>query len=132
MPDKECSQCGAPIAAGDKECKYCGAPISAPVPPPPVVPQPSAMYQQGYQQQMMNDGINPMWPIKNKVTAGILAILLGGLGIHKFYLGKTGAGILSIIFCWTYIPSIIGIVEGITYLTQNDHNFQVKNHVRLY
>lgn len=61
----------------------------------------------------------------------MLAIFLGGLGIHKFYLGKIGMGILYLCFCWTYVPAIIGLIEGIVYLASNDHNFQVKNHVRL-
>ncbi len=48
----------------------------------------------------------------NKVTYGLLAIFLGGIGVHKFYSGKTGMGILYLLFCWTMIPEIIGIIEG--------------------
>ncbi len=61
--------------------------------------------------------------MKNKVVAGILAILLGGLGIHKFYLGKLGQGILYLLFSWTGIPSIIGFIEGILYLVKSDEEF---------
>ena len=68
---------------------------------------------------------------KSKMAAGLLGIFLGGLGIHKFYLGKIGMGIVYILFCWTYIPALIGFIEGIIYLTQNDENFQLKNHVRI-
>ena len=75
--------------------------------------------------------INPSWPVKSKVAAGVLGILLGGIGIHKFYLGKIGMGILYICFCWTGIPAIAGLIEGITYLCSNDENFQLKHHVRL-
>ncbi len=64
--------------------------------------------------------------MKNRITAALLAILLGGLGIHKFYLDKSGTGILYILFCWTGIPSIIGLVEGILYLTQSDEEFRVQ------
>lgn len=60
---------------------------------------------------------------KDKTTAGLLGIFLGGFGAHKFYLGKTGQGILYLIFCWTYIPSILGLIEGITYLTRKDVDF---------
>lgn len=63
---------------------------------------------------------------KNKVTAGLLAIFLGGLGIHKFYLGQPGSAVLYILFCWTIIPSIIALVEGITYLTMTDQQFAEK------
>ncbi|MHA1792887.1 MAG: NINE protein [Promethearchaeota archaeon] len=62
----------------------------------------------------------------NKIVAGLLAIFLGGLGIHKFYLGKIGEGILYIIFCWTIIPSIIGFIEGIIYLVMSDDEFYQK------
>lgn len=49
----------------------------------------------------------------NKIPYIILAMLLGGLGAHKFYAGKPGQGILYLLFCWTYIPEIIGFIEGI-------------------
>lgn len=49
---------------------------------------------------------------KNPTTAVLLALFLGGLGIHKFYLGQTGLGVLYLIFCWTYIPSIAGFIES--------------------
>ena len=65
---------------------------------------------------------------KSKTTAGLLAILLGAVGAHKFYLGKTGMGILYLVFCWTYIPGIIGLVEGIIYLTKSDADFH-RDHV---
>ncbi|MDE6275148.1 MAG: TM2 domain-containing protein [Clostridia bacterium] len=64
--------------------------------------------------------------MKSKVVAGILAILLGGIGVHKFYLGKIGMGILYLVFCWTGIPSIIGLIEGIMYLVADDDTFQAK------
>lgn len=64
-----------------------------------------------------------------KIVAGILGILLGGLGIHKFYLGYTTAGIImlvvSIVSCGFVAPiiSIIGLIEGILYLTKSDEEF---------
>jgi TM2 domain-containing membrane protein YozV len=70
-------------------------------------------------------------PIKSKAAAGILAILLGGIGVHKFYLGKAGLGIVYLLFCWTFIPGIIALIEGIIYLTQDDATFAAKNNVRV-
>jgi TM2 domain-containing membrane protein YozV len=60
---------------------------------------------------------------KSKVTAGILALLVGGLGIHKFYLGGWGWGLLYIIFIWTFIPAIVSFIEGIMLLTMSDEAF---------
>ena len=113
----------------------------------PYQPQPQQTYQQPYQQPQANpyqqplvqnvyvqqpfNGINPAWPLKSKTAAGLLGIFLGGIGVHKFYLGKVGMGILYLLFCWTGVPAIIGFIEGIIYLTSNDHNFQISNQVRL-
>lgn len=48
---------------------------------------------------------------KNKTVYLLLALFLGGLGFHKFYMGKIGTGILYLIFCITCIPSIISFFE---------------------
>lgn len=54
----------------------------------------------------------------NKVVYCILAFFLGGIGIHKFYAGKIGTGILYMLFCWTFIPSFIAFIEFIIGLCQ--------------
>lgn len=83
-----------------------------PIVPPPMVSNPRA---------------------SNKIPAGICGILLGAFGIHKFVLGYTGAGVimllLSLLSCGTIYPimHIIGIIEGVIYLTRTDDEF-----VRLY
>ena len=64
--------------------------------------------------------------VKNKVTAGILGIFLGSFGVHKFYLGKTGMGVLYLVFCWTGIPGIVGLIEGILYLTKSQEAFDAE------
>lgn len=60
---------------------------------------------------------------KNKVAAGVLAIILGGLGVHKFYMGQIGLGILYLLFFWTCIPALLGLIEGICILTEDDAKF---------
>ena len=60
---------------------------------------------------------------RSRTAAALLALLLGGIGAHKFYRGKAGQGILYLIFCWTFIPSVIGFIEGIIYLTKSDQAF---------
>ncbi len=80
--------------------------------------------------------VNPAKSSKDKVAAGLLAIFLGGLGIHKFYLGYTGAGLVYLLtntigfaFTWVFlfIPNIIlgimALIEGIIYLTKTDEEF---------
>ncbi len=63
---------------------------------------------------------------KKRVTAGILALLLGGAGVHKFYLGAWGLGIIYFIFFWTWIPAFLGLAEGVRYLTLSDEEFNSK------
>jgi TM2 domain-containing membrane protein YozV len=88
-------------------------PFSMPVPPPP------------------SGGSNK----KEKVAAGLLAIFLGSLGIHKFYLGgkqqKTSGIVMLVItivgsclfFIGPVVMGIIAFIEGIIYLTKDDADF---------
>jgi TM2 domain-containing membrane protein YozV len=64
--------------------------------------------------------------MKNKNTAGILALLLGGLGFHKFYLGRGLQGLIYLLFFWTFIPALLGFIEGIIYLTMSEAAFNAK------
>lgn len=74
---------------------------------------------------------------KDKTAAGLLALFLGGLGIHKFYLGFTGAGLVFLLtntigfvvtWLFLFIPNIIlgiiAFIEGIIYLTKSDEEFE--------
>ena len=60
----------------------------------------------------------------NKNAAGVLSILFGHFGIGHFYTGQILRGVLDIIFCWTTIPTIIGIVEGVVWLCESENEFQ--------
>jgi len=63
---------------------------------------------------------------RSKTAAALFALLLGGIGIHRFYLGHVGMGILYLIFCWTFIPAIVGFIEGLVYLSMSDATFSAK------
>ncbi|MDX1462389.1 MAG: TM2 domain-containing protein [Marinirhabdus sp.] len=60
-----------------------------------------------------------------KLLAGILGIVIGSLGIHKFVLGYTQEGIIQIVITIVTcgIGGIIGFIEGIIYLTKSDEEF---------
>ena len=80
---------------------------------------------------------------KNKILAGVLAILFGGLGVHKFYLGKYGLGVLyalfpffstlialatdsEAIFMLSFLPSFVSFIEGLMYIFMSNEDFQKK------
>ena len=66
-------------------------------------------------------------PRRDRTTAALLALaslFLGGVMLHKFYLDRAGAGVLSVIFFWTGIPWIVSLVNLISFLTSDDETFQ--------
>ena len=81
--------------------------------PPPIAPPPSAVASRA----------------SNKIPAGVCGILLGSLGIHKFILGYTGAGLVmllvTVLTCGIAgaVMHLIGLIEGIVYLCKTDEDF---------
>jgi TM2 domain-containing membrane protein YozV len=64
--------------------------------------------------------------MKDKMTAGFLALFLGGVGAHRFYLGQTKLGVLYLVFCWTYIPSFVGFIEGLLFFIRSKRDFHAR------
>lgn len=64
--------------------------------------------------------------MKNKTTAAILAFFLGGIGIHRFYLGQPILGIVYLLLCWTFIPAFIGLIDFIVILLCSDQKFNYR------
>jgi TM2 domain-containing membrane protein YozV/ribosomal protein L40E len=104
LGEKYCTDCGSVISAKAEICPKCGV-RQLPVP--------------GLIGRSTPSG-------RNRIAAALFAILLGGLGIHKFYLGRVGQGILYLVFFWTFIPALVGFIEGIIYLTMSDRDFEEK------
>lgn len=97
-PTKYCQNCGAQIDQKAVICPKCGVPVTG--------------------------ASGPKEP-KSRVAAIVLALFLGGLGIHKLYLG-VGRWWLYLIFCWTLIPSIVALIEAIQYVMMSDDAFHAK------
>ena len=64
--------------------------------------------------------------MKSKTTATVLCFFLGGFGIHRFYLGQTGLGVLYLVFCWTLIPGLIALIDFIGFLLMSEETFNQK------
>ena len=114
-----CTKCGAVNDDLAQYCSNCQAPLT------PVVGGGSGGYQP---MQAVNPGAITDWKAMGadkKVTAGVCAILLGWLGVHKFILGYTQEGVIQlvvgVITCG--LTNIVGIIEGIIYLTKSDEEF---------
>jgi TM2 domain-containing membrane protein YozV len=104
METKFCSSCGEVIAKAAEICPKCGVRVQA---------APS-----GFGETTASG--------KNRTTAALFALLVGGLGVHKFYLGQVGLGVAYLLFCWTLIPGLIAFVEAIMLFTMTDEAFAAK------
>jgi len=116
-----CPKCGVKSLAEKNFCQNCGVETKA---------NQEICVKCGVKLQNISDILTKS---KSKIAAGILGILLGGFGIHKFYLGYTVSGIIMLLvsiiggFITLGVASgviwIIGLVEGIIYLTKADQDF---------
>ncbi len=97
----ECKECKGQVSELAKSCPKCGAPVIA-----------------------SKQGFVMVKPQKSKGVATILALLLGGLGIHKFYLDKQFQGLLYLVFCWTFIPAIIALIEALDLMFMSQTTFE--------
>lgn len=125
MQDLKCPSCGSPtvdqIDWNRFQCPYCGHIF---------ISGKSAFSQTTQHFPSQPNSHSPLESTnttgKNRMTAAILAFLLGGFGLHHFYLGNIGKGILYIVLCWTYVPALLGLIEGIMLITQSDEEFTIK------
>lgn len=104
--EKYCTECGAVISIKAEICPKCGV---------RQMPAPIAI-------DITKTAPNG----KSRIAAALLAFFLGGIGVHKFYLGQTGFGILYLLFCWTFIPALVALIEFILLLTMSDEKFNQK------
>jgi TM2 domain-containing membrane protein YozV len=101
LDEKYCSECGAIIKAKTEICPKCGVRQASPF------ANLSAIAPNG----------------KSKLAAVLFSFFLGSFGFHKFYLGRIGTGVLYLLFCWTFIPSVLGIIDAILLLIMSDEDF---------
>lgn len=118
-----CRECGAGVNQKAVMCPKCGAPTGAGTLPfgtqsPIQFSFPATTTAAALRRRSGEK--------KSKTVAAVLALLIGGFGIHHFYLGNAVLGIVYILFCWTLIPAIVACVEGIVFLTMSDAAFDDK------
>lgn len=108
-----CFECGCRVYGGKNYCQSCGIKLN---------PNQVICVQCG---TSLEEGITYEKNL-NKTLAGVFALLLGGLGIHKFYLGQIISGILYLIFSWTGIPVFLGFIDGISLFCMSQERFNKK------
>ena len=135
-----CTKCGAQNEDFAQNCSQCQSPLPRIAVQSPPYQAPSAYqsaYDPGYQPIQPPAALYGQPPIQDwqlmgadkKIVAGILGIVIGGLGIHKFVLGYQKEGmimlLISVLSCFTLssVMHVIGIIEGIMYLTKSDEEF---------
>lgn len=133
-----CVSCGTPPKSGTTYCHNCKAETSENA----IVCMKCGVGLQDESKPSKNSSFSNHNNVESKrVAAGILALTLGGIGIHKFYLGYNSAGIMHIILALVITPIItaitlgfgafimfpiifiIPLIEGIKYLTSTDESF---------
>lgn len=127
-----CPACQQQLEDTAKFCRHCGAPVAAPSPSTPAFqPQssyPPAPVQQQYPVQTAPPGLPAQVPAtggKDFTTTLLLAIFLGGLGVHRFYTGHSLIGILQLLTCgglgiWALVDIVL-IATG-SYKDANGYN----------
>ncbi|MFO1539553.1 MAG: TM2 domain-containing protein [Chloroflexota bacterium] len=62
----------------------------------------------------------------SRSVAVVLALVFGSVGAHRFYLERGRSGFLYLLFCWTLVPTIVGVCEGLYYLTLSERDFAIR------
>ena len=68
---------------------------------------------------------------RNRWAYILLALLLGGFGVHKFYAGRVGMGVVYLLLCWTGVPAVLALVEALIAMIESDHEFDLKHNAKL-
>ena len=112
----KCPECSESVSNKSACCGNCGFPIAKPAAPFKEVPSPNPNQNHTTIVQVHNNR-------KSRGVAIVLALFLGGFGIHKFYLNQVFLGVLYLLFCWTFIPAIISLFEALMLLFTDESEF---------
>lgn len=98
-----CIKCGTKVGDGNNYCSNCGKSIDSSA---------SVCLNCGFAVKSKDD-LNG----QNRMVLAVVALLIGGFGIHNFMMGESKKGIVKILLCWTGISSIIALIDAIKLFT---------------
>ena len=126
-----CPECGKQYSTQEKvnrvKCPYCGAETNVSYSDQ----EPSQWQQFGQQTARTVDDVFSNGPSgRSRGIAGLLAILVGAIGVHYFYIGKTGAGVVfllaTLLSCGLLdvVTEIVSLIQGILFFTSTQEEFE--------
>jgi TM2 domain-containing membrane protein YozV len=126
-----CPECGKKYSTQEKvsrvKCPYCGAETNVSYSDQ----EPSQWQQFGQQTARTVDDVFSNGPSgRSRGIAGLLAILVGAIGVHYFYIGKTGAGVVfllaTLLSCGLLgvVTEIVSLIQGILFFTSTQEEFE--------
>ena len=137
---QRCPYCSEHVFATAKKCKHCGETLDVALRAAEEAKKASSSQQQpmvfmnaggggggsSAAASAVGGGYGPIVGTKSRIVAALLAFFLGGIGVHKFYLGQTAMGVVYLLFSWTFIPMFISWIEGLVYLLSSERAFALK------
>jgi TM2 domain-containing membrane protein YozV len=137
---QRCPYCSEQVFASAKKCKHCGETLDVALRAAEEAKKSSSSQQQpmvfmnaggggggsSSAAAAASGGLGQMVGTKSRVVAAMLAFFLGWIGVHKFYLGQIGWGIIYVLLSWTFIPFFVSLIEGVLYLLSTERAFALK------
>ncbi len=126
-----CVDCGTSFVEKEGACPQCGCPIA----PPRVNAAQQTQMMHGASLAKSSPGIFDNGPSgKSRGVAALLALFLGGFGVHMFYVGKTGAGVLFLLCSligWLlifppFLVAVVSLIQAIMLFTMSQDDFEAK------
>lgn len=132
---RTCKGCGASFIKGETLCPYCGTPLVEGAVPPGADTAREGRRREEWDFSAFQDAFRPRRssgqtgeppPLnifqserRRNLITGILAIVFGTFGLHWFYQGRRNRALTYLLFFWTGVPTVLGIIEGIGFLRRS-------------